>query len=148
MLSPVASTSVSGGRTTRNAILHGAAALATFALVLTSPRHAAAATVLTTPGVPANNGQIPVCVLTNVDKMPITVTVQLFQDQTGKPEPSSNDCPVPPATLAPGTGCQAQLVANIQAYCVVTTSSAKVRAALDLFNGTTSALEVVVPATK
>ena len=148
MLSPVASTSVSGGRTTRNAILHGAAALATFALVLTCPRHAAAATVLTTNAALANNGQRPLCVITNIDKKPITITVQLL-DLGGTPQtPTFNNCPVPPATLAPGSVCEVQVAANTQAYCVVTASSSKVRAALDLFNGTTGALEVVIPATK
>jgi hypothetical protein len=51
-------------------------------------------------------------------------------------------------TLVPGAGCEAVLAPNIAAYCVVTTSSAKVRAALVLFNRTTSALQVEIPATK
>jgi hypothetical protein len=131
----------------RNAIV--AAALATFALLLPGVPDAGAVTVLTTPGVPANNGQIPDCIITNIDNKPITVTGQLFDFLNGMPQsPSSNNCPVPPATLAPGTGCQVVAQANAKAYCVVTTSSTKVRAALDLFDATTATLVVQAPATK
>jgi hypothetical protein len=97
----VASTSLSGGRTMRSAILHGAAALATFALVLTSAPDAGAATVLATVDVPANLGQVPTCVITNVDKKPTTVTVQLFDAAGILQIPASNTCPVPPATFSP-----------------------------------------------
>jgi hypothetical protein len=133
----------------RSAILHGAAALATFAFVLTSAPDAGAATVLTTAPAVTNNGQTPTCLITNIDKKPITVTAQLFDPLFGNPEtPVSNTCPVPPATLAPGTGCFVMGGANTNVYVVVTTSSAKVRAALDVFDGTTGALEVHIPATK
>ena len=133
----------------RTAILHGAAALATFAFVLTSAPDAGAATVLTTALAITNNGQTPVCVVTNVDKKPITVTAQLFDPLFGTPvTPASSTCPVPPATLAPGAGCFVTGGANTNRYVVVTTSSAKVRAALDVLDGTTGALQVHIPATK
>jgi hypothetical protein len=131
----------------RSAILHGAAALATFALVLTSVPDAGAATVLATALAVAHNGQIPACFITNIDKKPITVTAQLF-DIFGTPVTGSSSCPVPPATLAAGTGCGVQGSADTNVYAVVTTSSSKVRAAIDVFNGTTFALEVHIPATK
>ena len=132
----------------RSAILHGATALATFALVLTSAPDAGAATVLTT-ATAAPNGQAAACIVTNIDTKPITVTAQAFDPFSGTPEaPLLYTCPAPPATLAPGTVCDAVLGANIGTYCVVTTSSAKVRAALDVFNTTTGALEVHIPATK
>ena len=90
----------------RSAILHGAAALATFALVLTSVPDVGAATVLTTALVVPFNNQTPIRRITNIDKTPITVTVQFINASTGTPIPStSNGCPVPPATLAPGTAC-------------------------------------------
>jgi hypothetical protein len=124
------------------------AALATFALVLTSPPDAGAATVLTTAIAFTNAGQIPAVPFTNIDKKPITVTVQLF-DSSGTPEtPNSNSCPVPPATLAPGTACLVTGFENTGVYAVVTTSSAKVRAALDVFDAMTGALQVHIPATK
>jgi hypothetical protein len=133
----------------RSAILHGAAALATFALVLASAPDAGAATVLSTVGAPASNDQVPICFITNRDTRPITVTLQLFDIQSGTPVPNGTyTCPLPPATLPPGTGCVDRVAPNAQAYCVVTSSSPKVRAALGLFNGSTAALEVVVPATK
>jgi hypothetical protein len=132
----------------RSAILHGAAALATFALVLTSAPDAGAATVLTTAtAVPFN--QSSACIVTNIDTKPITVTAQLFNPFSGTPEtPLIYTCPPPPATLAPGISCDAAPGAGRSGYCVVTTSSAKVRAALDVFNQTTGALEVHIPATK
>ena len=140
------------GRTLRDAILHGAVALATFALVLTSASDAGAATVLTTPGVPDESGLTPACFVTNLDKKPITVTVQLFDQFTGTPLPPNatlgEKCPVPPVALAPGNGCRVTVGVNTRPYCVVTTSSAKVRAALGLIDGTTSALVLEVPATK
>jgi hypothetical protein len=132
----------------KSAILHGAAALATFALVLASAPDAGAATVLTTVGAAASNDQVPVCFITNLDTRPITVTLQLFDILSGTPVPGTDTCPLPPATLPPGTGCVDRVAPNAQAYCVVTSSSPKVRAALGLFNGPTGALEVVVPATK
>jgi hypothetical protein len=132
----------------RSAILHGAAAVGTFALVLTSAPDAGAATVLTTAIAFVNAGQIPAVPITNIDKKPITVTVQLF-DANGTPEtPNSNSCPVPPATLAPGTTCLVTGLVNTDAYAVVTTSSAKVRAALDVFDAMTGAFQVHIPATK
>ena len=78
MMLSVPSASPLGGRTMRSAILHGAAALATFAFVLTSAPDAGAATVLTTAPAVTNNGQTPTCLITNIDKKPITVTAQLF----------------------------------------------------------------------
>jgi hypothetical protein len=133
----------------RRTMFHGAAALATLALVLTSAPDARAAAVLTTPSAPANNGQVPACLVNNIDKKPITVTVQLFDSNSGMPlSPSFDSCPVSPATLAPGAGCGVQLAPNDSSYCVVTASSSKARAVLVLFNGTTHAAEVAVPATK
>jgi hypothetical protein len=91
----------------RSAILLGAAALATFALVLTSAPDAGAATVLTTgPTQAATRNQVPTCYVANIDKKPITVTAQLIDATTGMLESGfDNLCPVPPATLAPGTAC-------------------------------------------
>jgi hypothetical protein len=149
----VTSTSLSGGRTIRSGILHGAAALATFALVLTSAPDAGAATVLTTGLAQASIDQVPICFVANIDKKPITVTAQLIDAESGMPQPGvTNLCPVPPATLAAGTACtvtfQAAGPSVTRSYCVVTTSSAKVRAALELVSATTGALEVYIPATK
>ena len=137
----------------RSALLHGAAALATFALVLTSAPDAGATMVLTTGPTQGNNAELPVCFVANIDKKPITVTAQLIDATTGMLGPNfSNFCPVPPATLAVGTVCEVAFQPAVPgvtvSYCVVTTSSAKVRAALVLFNRTTSALQVEIPATK
>jgi len=133
----------------RSAILHGAAALATFALALTNAPDAGAAIVLTTGIAPAFNSQTPACYIINIDTKPITVTAQLIDGSTGMPTPpAANFCPVPPATVAPGTGCSVLGAPDSQVYCVVTTSSAKVRASLDLFNGFNSSLEVQFPATR
>ena len=132
----------------RSALLHGAAALATFALVLTSAADAGAATVLTTALAVTNNGQQPLCLITNIDKKPITVTAQLFEPNGNPVTPVNNGCPVPPATLAAGSGCIVTGPPNFIVYAVVSTSSEKVRAALDVINGTTGALEVHIPATK
>ena len=132
----------------RSAILHGAAALATFAFGLTSAPEAGATTVLTTPIAITSNGQFLLCLITNIDKKPIAVTAQLFDPTFGNPvAPVSNNCPVPPATLAPGSGCIVNAGANRIVYVVVTTSSAKVRAALDVFDAAGS-LQVHIPATK
>ena len=133
----------------RSAILHGAAALATFALVLTSAPDAGAATVLTTATavLPSSDGQLLACIVTNIDTKPITVTAQLFDPFSGAPETNvSNDCAAP-GTLPPGIAC-VLLGSSNRGYCVVTTSSATARASLDVFNGTTAALEVHIPATK
>src|SRR5215469_5128012 len=125
------------------------AALATCALVLTSAPDSGAATVLTTALAPTFNGQSLACFITNIDKKPITVALQVINAVTGMPQtPVTNGCPVPPATLPPGISCEAILTANSIVYCVVTTSSATARASLDVFNGTTAALEVHIPATK
>jgi hypothetical protein len=136
----------------RSAILHGAAALATFALVLTRAPDAGAATVLTTATALPSTNQAAACIVTNIDTRPITVTVQLFDPLTDPPgspvTPAFDHCPTPPATLPPGAACVARLHANIHAYCVVTTSSAKVRVALDVFNSATESVEEHIPATK
>jgi len=131
-------------------MLRGAAALATLALVITSAPDADATVTLTTPGVQANGAQVSSCDIINIGKTAITLTVGLFNMHSGNPVSTPfNLCPVPPVTLAPGAGCAVQsATAGTQAYCVVTSSSSKVRAALSLLNFTTGAVEVEVPATK
>ena len=132
----------------RSAILQGAAALATFALVLTAAADAGATTVLTT-ALAAPFNQVSSCIVTNIDTRPITVRLQLIDPTSGTPEgPFFSDCPPPPATLPPGLFCHVEVPLNVYSYCVVTTSSAKVRAAIDVFNATTGRLEAHIPATK
>jgi len=115
---------------------------------------AGAATVLTTGLAHASTGAVdPICYVTNIDKKPITVTAQLIDALSGMPETGfANGCPVPPATLAAGTACSVDLVTAVPSvtlsYCVVTTSSAKVRAALELVSLTTFTVETYIPATK
>jgi hypothetical protein len=116
--------------------------------VLTSAPDAGAATVLTTATAFISN-QYFSCDITNIDTKPITVAAQLLDPKSGTPEtPDVYTCPAPPATLAAGTYCYATAGSSVEAYCVVTASSAKVRAALDVFDGTTGDLEVHIPATK
>jgi hypothetical protein len=107
-----------------------------------------AATLFSTPQVPANNGQLPYCLVTNVDTKPITVTMELVDFFGDTITPDFDGCPVPPATLAPRETCQVAASPNSQMSCRVTSSSKKIRAALNLFNGTTSTLEVQAPATR
>ena len=140
----------------RSAILHGAAALATFALVLTSVPDAGATTVLTTGAALApSTDQVPNCIVVNVDKKPITVTAQLIDAASGMPEPGAgveSTCPVPPATLAAGTACgvsfQPAGPSVTASYCVVTASSSKVRAALTVLQLGTYVVQLYIPATK
>jgi len=120
------------------------AALATFALVLSSAPDAGAATVLSTPFVPANNGQKLLCLATNVGSKPIQVTAALFSVNGVAVTPLVDSCS--PVSLQPMQSCLVTF--NDGCLCIVTSSSSKVRADIILLNGTTGAVEAVAPATK
>jgi hypothetical protein len=126
-------------------ITRGLFALA-FCAMASAPQ-AGAVTLFSTPLVPAN-GQVPVCSVTNVDTKPITLTVEVVDADGATVVPVANECPVAPATLAPRETCFLYAPINARVSCRVTSSSKKIRAALNLLNGTTAALEVQAPATR
>jgi hypothetical protein len=105
-----------------------------------------AATVLTTPLVVYNNGQIASCWVTNLDTRPATISVKLIS-QFGFDDtpPVGSGCP---ATLPPGQSCSSEPVYPDYCYCSVTSSTSKIRAAMLLFDGVTNQLDVEVPATR
>jgi len=105
-----------------------------------------AATVLTTPLVVYNNGQISSCWVTNLDTRPATISVKLIgQFGTDYTPPVGSGCP---ATLPPGESCSSQPVYPDYCYCSVTSSTSKIRAAMLLFDEVTNQLDVEVPATR
>jgi len=105
-----------------------------------------AATVLTTPLVVYNNGQLSACWVTNTDTRPATISVKLIS-QFGFDDtpPVGSGCP---ATLPPGQSCSSEPVYPDYCYCSVTSSTSKIRAAMLLFDGVTNQLDVEVPATR
>jgi hypothetical protein len=105
-----------------------------------------AATVLTTPLVVNNNGQIPLCFVTNIDTRPATISVK-FTSQFGGDYTAlgGGGCP---ASLPPGQTCIAEPAYLDYCYCSVTSSTSKIRAAMVLLDGATNQTDVEVPATR
>ena len=115
------------------------------AAVLSVASASRAATVLTTPLVVPQNGQIPECFITNIDTRPATISVK-FTDVFGDDQTQNFvGCPT---TLGPSESCYMQPLNPTSVYCSVTSSTSRIRAAMGLFNGTTLSMEVEVPATR
>src|SRR5262249_753369 len=117
------------------------------ALVPMTSRVAHAVTLFT-PVSSASVGQFLSCILTNVGTTPITASARLLDFPTGNDITAATNCPVKPATLAPGASCRAALTAVAGGYCQFDASSSKVRGVL--FTGTVGSDSVValLPATK
>ena len=88
-----------------------------------------------------------VCAIVNVGTTPITVSAVFRDFQTGADITLYNQCPVAPATLAPGAGCITYADFKQSGYCQFQSSSSRVRANIVLLNQL--GFEVVaMPATK
>ena len=118
--------------------------IATLALLLLATTPAAAVT-LTTPVATPNDGQRVDCIVTNIDTKTIQVAVELINAAGIVVSPSFDDCNSNP--LEARTTCQV-LGGTTALYCVVTTNSAKVRAGIAVFDGTTDRVNVYYPATR
>ena len=92
----------------------------------------AGAVTLTTPVISTNSHQ-PACTITNIGTKPITVTAELVNGAGNTVTPVSASCPTAPGTLAPRVTCYVAANVGQDAYCIITTSSAKVRAGIALF---------------
>jgi hypothetical protein len=114
------------------------------AAVLSVASASGAATVLTTPLVVPQNGQIPECYITNIDTRPATISVK-FTDFFGDDQTQNLGCPT---TLGPSESCYMQPLNPTSVYCSVTSSTSRIRAAMVVFNGTTLSMDAEVPATK
>jgi hypothetical protein len=88
---------------------------------------------LTTPFVVANSGDFANCIVTNIDPAKaITVIVELIAVD-GSAINASNSCPIPPATLAPRTSCEA-IAGHTSMYCQVVSNSKRVRVGAGVFD--------------
>jgi hypothetical protein len=108
---------------------------------------AEATTLFVTPQLGTNNFQIPECTVTNADKKPITVTVELLDVFGAAIAPTATTCPEPPLTLGPRETCQVASPPSVTLTCWVTSSSKRIRAGLNVYNGTTFSLEAHASAT-
>jgi hypothetical protein len=97
----------------------------------------------------ALNGQEIMCAIVNAGTSPVQVSVAVRHFSSGVDMTATNGCPVPPATLAPGTTCFAQTnsVGVHPGYCHFKASSSRVRGNLIVFDAN-SEIRVTVPATK
>jgi len=110
--------------------------LAAAALLVTmSP--AAHALDLFTPYSQAQPGSRLACGIVNTGTRPIEVSAAVQDYWVGSNITGATTCPVPPATLDPGTGCvsASNNTGNV-GYCHFTTATTKVRAALSVVNAT------------
>lgn len=117
------------------------------ALLLMTSRVALAVTLFT-PVSSSSVGQFLSCIITNVGTTPTTASARLLDFPTGNDLSAATNCPVKPATLAPGASCRAALSAFASGYCQFDASSSKVRGVL--LTGTIGGGSVVavLPATK
>jgi hypothetical protein len=121
----------------------------TISLVLGIAVSAAAAPALAggalhTPFVYANGTVQIVCTTTNVGASDAEVSIDAFDMNGAVVAPAFDNCPVPPATLAPGMTCFQTLSAAEDARCSFT-SKAKMRASLQLLES--SLITLAIPAT-
>ena len=115
--------------------------VASLAFVMSTAAHAG---TLRTPAVPANNGEIVDCLITNVGTKDATVSIQLINFAGIVIAPDQQDCGN--GQLPPLRSCQATAPVNTPVSCVFTFKG-KVRAAAYVFDGS-NGLAGVVPATK
>jgi hypothetical protein len=116
-------------------------------LVASSP--AAHAGDFFTPVLQSVDGSNLSCAIVNVGATPIVVTAAVQSFPAGNDITVQSICPVPPATLAPGTGCfvNASQVGANAGYCHFTASSSRVRGDLIVF-GSNGEIVASLPATR
>ena len=115
------------------------------ALVVAMSPAAHAGELFTAPVPNTGSNQI-VCNIVNAGTKPIEVSASVRRALDGGDISLGSDCPVSPATLAPGAGCEALGATGNTGYCHFTSMSSKVRAALVVRNGTD--ILSTLPATK
>ena len=109
---------------------------------------AARATELYTAPSQAETGNIIRCAVTNVTANPITVMATVV-GADGSDITNSSNCYGPPAVIAPGAICFAasEIPGTKSGYCHFTTSTSKVRAALEIV-ASGGLITSTLPATK
>ena len=109
---------------------------------------AARATELYTATTQASDGTIMRCIVTNVSTSPVSVSASI-QDGAGNDLKNSGNCFGSPAVLDPGQFCfiDSGIPGWKMGYCHFTTSSSKVRAALEIL-GNAGVITSTIPATK
>lgn len=106
---------------------------------------AAGATTLQTSHVGATNGQVLVCLVSNVGRRTVSVEVDVFDTSGAAITPVGDSCN--PTPLGAGETCQVQLSTNTPGRFVVK-SRGKIRANVTVFGPNPFPVITVVEATK
>ena len=116
--------------------------VAVLVLALGSAVHAAD---MATPFVKTGVDQNIQCFVTNLGTKPVLVTVKLINLSGSELGPVASNCA---AQINPGHSCDARLTAGLDAYCLVTSTSIRIRAGINSIDESTDNLVTVVPATR
>lgn len=121
------------------------AALLLLALEVAS--EARAATIFTTPAVFIGTNQFVGCSVNNVGTEAATATVEVIDSSGNTVAPFAGSC-AGTTTLSPKQSCQDFANGSQEHFCMVTSSSKKIRVALNVVSSTNAVVTVVPGARK